>query len=459
MGCFALLPLERRCLLSAVYPTAVEQYLVELINRGRADPAAEAARFGIALNEGLAAGTISTSPKQPLAIDPYLTDAARKHAQWMIDTDTFSHTGAGGSNPGARMASAGYSFIASSGWSENIAWSGSSPSIPDPTATARQLHENLFVDEGIAGRGHRTNLMASASRQIGVGVISGEFHGYNAVMACEDFAYSGSGVFLTGVVYADAVVDDDFYTPGEGLAGITVTARRLSDGALFSATSWASGGYSLALPAGTYQVTASGAGLVGTVAGGTVSIAGENIKVDFVPGADEPPTATLIARRVTSAGGTRYRFVVEYRDDHGIDLATLDNRDVAVIFPSGGSTFARLISYTQPSQGLVAAVYRITPPGGTWDGGDNGIYTVFVRKNAVADTDGDFAVGGPLGTFRVRISSLGGPLVLASSSPSAAYALQSWSLSARSPIGGGLAAGLEPPSEVLAADGQLEAWF
>jgi hypothetical protein len=59
--------------------------------RGRADPPAEAARYGIALNEGVPANeTISTAPKQPLAISPPPTDGARSHSQWMIDNDTFS---------------------------------------------------------------------------------------------------------------------------------------------------------------------------------------------------------------------------------------------------------------------------------------------------------------------------------------------------------------------------------
>src|SRR5258707_11440338 len=52
--------LESRRLLTAVYPSNLEQYEVELINRARANPAAEAARYGIDLNEGLAPGTIST---------------------------------------------------------------------------------------------------------------------------------------------------------------------------------------------------------------------------------------------------------------------------------------------------------------------------------------------------------------------------------------------------------------
>src|SRR5215212_448995 len=114
-----ILPLESRRLLAAVYPSNFEQYLVELINRGRANPTAEATRYGIALNEGLTAGTITTTAKQPLAINPYLTDGARKHSQWMIDTDTFSHTGQGGTNPGQRMTNAGYAFTGSWTWGEN----------------------------------------------------------------------------------------------------------------------------------------------------------------------------------------------------------------------------------------------------------------------------------------------------------------------------------------------------
>ena len=42
-------------------PTAYEQYFLELVNRARANPGGEAARLGIDLNQGLAAGTISAT--------------------------------------------------------------------------------------------------------------------------------------------------------------------------------------------------------------------------------------------------------------------------------------------------------------------------------------------------------------------------------------------------------------
>ena len=83
--------------------TAQEQYLLELVNRARLDPVGEATRLGISLNDGLPSGTISSDSKQPLASNQYVATAAQNHSQWMLDTDTFSHTGSGGSNAGRRQ--------------------------------------------------------------------------------------------------------------------------------------------------------------------------------------------------------------------------------------------------------------------------------------------------------------------------------------------------------------------
>src|SRR3954468_6942987 len=152
--------LETRQLLSAAYPTALEQYVVELINRARANPAGEAAKYGIDLNEGLKAGTIPTAAKQPLALNPYLTDAARLHSQWMIDTDTFSHTGANGSTPGDRMKAAGYAFISPWAWSANIALRSFKTAAPH-NDVFEAIQRDLFVDLAIPDRGHRLNMLGA----------------------------------------------------------------------------------------------------------------------------------------------------------------------------------------------------------------------------------------------------------------------------------------------------------
>lgn len=273
--------LEGRRLLSAVYPTVAEQYMLELINHARANPTAAAGAHGIDLNEGLAAGTISTAAKQPLAFNPDLTTAATSHTTWMFQTGNFEHD-EGTVDPGAQMQSAGYSFTGSYTWGQNIAWSGSSPNVPDVNTTTAQLESNLFVDSNEPGRGHRINLLNPAYQEIGIGIESGAFESYNAVMATQDFAVSGSQAFLTGVAYTDAN-GSGLYAPGEGLGSITVTATRTSDGATFSTTTWAAGGYTLPLSAGTYAVTASGTGL-GTVNFGDVVIGTQNVEADFTPG-------------------------------------------------------------------------------------------------------------------------------------------------------------------------------
>jgi hypothetical protein len=269
----------------AAGPDNYEQYLVELINRARANPTAEAARCGIDLNEGLAAGEIPSNPKPPVAVNLNLVDSARMHSQWMIDYDVFGHTGDSGSSPGDRMTAAGYVFEGGSGWGENIAWWGTSSPSFDLVATTAQEHKLLFIDAGVTGRGHRLNLMNPSFREIGPGIALGLFQAYNAEMVTEDFAYTtmpGIGGILTGVVYDDKLVlEDSFYTPGEGFGDVTITATRASDGATFQTTTWSSGGYSLALPAGTYSVTAAGGDLSPNVLQRSATIGQSNVKVDF----------------------------------------------------------------------------------------------------------------------------------------------------------------------------------
>jgi uncharacterized protein YkwD len=312
-------------------PTNFDQYLLELVNRGRANPTAEASRYGINLNQGLAAGTISTAPKQPLAFSPALIASSRGHSQWMIDTNTFSHIGQGGSSPNQRMTAAGYSFGAPSAWAENLGWRGTTGTF-STIEYVNQIHKGLFLSPL-----HRVNQMHASFREFGTGVVSGKFlhqgTNYNALMVTEDFAVSGTSVFLTGVVYDDNLVSaNGFYTPGEGLGGVTVTAIRNSDGQSFSTQTWASGGYTLPLNSGTYTVTVSGGALGVTLVKNNVSVENQNVKVDFTRADNAAPvvsslvatpspiarpgTLTLTAGGVSDANGQVAR-VQFYRDTNG----------------------------------------------------------------------------------------------------------------------------------------------
>jgi len=276
--------LESRQLLSAgaweAGPSALEQYLLELINRARAEPADEAAFFGLAdLNEGITdpLQQISPLPKQPLAYNPTLGAAAVNHTQWMLSTGQLSHIGEGGTTPDQRMASAGYLFVPPWSWAENLGWSSATGD-----GAVAELHRLLFVDSTDPERLHRRNLLNEEFREVGLGVA------YNAAAGTyitQDFAASGAAVFLTGVVYDESLVAENFfYDPGEGLGGVLITAIS-SDGQTFATTTWQSGGYTLELPSGTYQVIASGGPLPQALAAPElVVIDGQNVKVDFRAG-------------------------------------------------------------------------------------------------------------------------------------------------------------------------------
>jgi len=55
------------------------------------------------------------------------------------------------------MSAAGYSFSGSWTSGENIAWRGQFPNVPNLTSTTAQIHDDLFLDSTVAGRGHRLN--------------------------------------------------------------------------------------------------------------------------------------------------------------------------------------------------------------------------------------------------------------------------------------------------------------
>ena len=232
-------------------PTPQEQMMLELINRARANPAAEASRLGIGLNDGLDPGTITTDPKPPLAFHSKLMAAARTHDQWMLDNDTFSHTGANGSQPEQRMTAAGYDFSGSSANGENIAL-GSSTFTQDFNEETIARHNDLFLSPP-----HRKNICLGLFEEIGLGVRVGEFKGAYAVAATQNFARSDSSPapFITGVVFNDDN-EDGFYNPGEGVSGVTVFPQ----GGSWNAVTSASGGYAVPYSGLTGSVTVSFSG-------------------------------------------------------------------------------------------------------------------------------------------------------------------------------------------------------
>ena len=160
--------LESRRLLTAVTMSDHEQLLLELINRARSNPTAEAAFFGIGLNDGIS-GTIDPAAKQPVAPNQILTDVAGAHSQDMIIRDYFAHVNPEGQSPSARVRAAGYP---SGAW-ENISYGGSTGPI-DQDANVYDRHRALFLST----TGHRQNILLASHEEIGVGVRFGDFNGF-----------------------------------------------------------------------------------------------------------------------------------------------------------------------------------------------------------------------------------------------------------------------------------------
>lgn len=288
-------------------PTQFDQYMLELVNDLRANPQGWANDYLSGdLSEGLAPGTLGINSRQPLAWHSSLFQSAHGHSKDMLDNDFFGHTGTDGTSPHDRMDNAGYPFTGSWGSGENLAVRGNSTFTGVSTETTKQLVVDLFVDTGIAGRGHRLNLLQDNFENVGISVqFDSAWGGFSSgtlpsVIATQDFAYNSEGPYLTGVAYDDSVVDDDFYTPGEGLSGLDVVIKDLSGNVVGSTTTMDTGGWQLALNSGTYDVYING-----QLAGDDVVLESANVKVDYVAAVPLPPAVFLFGGAVLGLAGMR----------------------------------------------------------------------------------------------------------------------------------------------------------
>lgn len=259
----------------ALEPTPQEVLVVELINRARANPKAEAELYSIGLNDDIDDASINEDSKQPLALNTMLQSAAREHSRWMLANNIFSHTGIGGSTPSERSKIAGYVLRTPWRTGENISVIG--PANEDHsglTAVAVRHHQNLFKSAG-----HRKNILNGDFRNIGVGQRVGNYTfssgtTYYSSMLTESYAKSGSEYFLTGVAYED-INNNDFYDVGEAMSDITLEI----DGQFYQVFS--SGAYSIPLAGGSYTITIHG-DAPGLPVQHAVIIGEQNVKLDVV---------------------------------------------------------------------------------------------------------------------------------------------------------------------------------
>ncbi|MBL4919347.1 CAP domain-containing protein, partial [Szabonella alba] len=274
-------------------PTADEQLMLELTNRARIDPAGEfdalilnaATQTGVQTNISAALDQFNVdmvqlrsafealTPAAPLAWNTALARAAEGHTELMLENNAQSHQFPGEPNRAARIAQAGYPNTPATVSGENVY--GYSQDVLFG-------HAGFFIDWGVAGAGHRENIMDSRFTEIGIAILAGpgatgQVDTVGPFLVTQNLASrAGYQAQLLGVVIDDQD-SDRFYDIGEGMGGITVTAT--GTGGTFTTHSWGSGGYQMVLPNGSYTVSFTGAGLEGA-ARYTVSIGGANVKLD-----------------------------------------------------------------------------------------------------------------------------------------------------------------------------------
>ncbi len=280
--------LESRRLMSTAGPSAEQQYMLQILNEARTNPAAAAQQ----LTNNLSQNVISTlqyynvnvqsaeqqissaTPQPPLAWNDSLAASAQGQSQYMANNQIQSHTGAGGSTPQQRIVASGYGNAASTG--ENAyAWSTS----------AREAMQAFLIDWGVPSHGHRTNIQQpgvsaqNAYRDVGIGIVQTGNTNFGPEVVTQDFAsLPNEQAQVVGVAYNDD--GSHFYSIGSGVGGVQISAVNVQTGQVSSTQTWASGGYELSLAPGAYQVIASQNGQV--VSSNRLNVGTVNIENDVV---------------------------------------------------------------------------------------------------------------------------------------------------------------------------------
>jgi len=279
---------SRRLLSNMAGPTDQEQYMLQLLNEARTNPAEAATMIGSNITPDVAAtlqyynvnlqSTLqqlsSATPQPPLAWNADLAAAAQGHSQDMANTQVQSHTGSDGSSPGERIWNAGYTNASSS--TENAFAYATSPF---------EAMQAFLIDWGVPNHGHRDNIMQpgvpaqNAYRDVGIGLVTTNSPNFGPLVVTQDFASKpNEQAQLVGVAYYDN--GSHFYSIGSGQGGVQIDAVNLQTGAVSSTQTWSSGGYELPLAPGAYQVIASVNGTV--VSSNQINVGTVNIEHDVI---------------------------------------------------------------------------------------------------------------------------------------------------------------------------------
>ena len=252
--------------------SAAEQYLIELINAGRLDPAAHASQQGIGLNTNITSamgGPLQTTPMQVLAPNLDLEGLADGQTAWMISSGTFGHTGAGGSTFNDRVLGSDYTGPLT--FRENL--SATYTSGRSQTEVMQAHLDGLYESPS-----HRAATFDENQAEIGIGIRNGTVSSGGTTVTgsivTQVFGARGNvDPLVTGVAFTDAD-NNNFYGIGEALSGIEISVGANS------ATTAAAGGYAVEAADDMAEVIiATAAAQLGTL---SVDMTNGNVKVDVI---------------------------------------------------------------------------------------------------------------------------------------------------------------------------------
>lgn len=357
----------------AVGISPIDQEALFLINRMRTAPAEELPilladpQVNLALNSFNVNRTLlqqqwnTLSPAPPVTWNDNLAQAALNHTNLMVALDIQSHQLPGEPGLGTRASNAGYT-----GWNalgENIFLYGE---------TAFYNHAAFAIDWGGGPNGiqdppgHRINIMSTSYREVGIGHVYATKYQGNATT--HDFGRRNSFgfTFLVGSVYYDRV-NNDAYDSLEGLGDIQVEARNTGTNVVYTTTTGSAGGYQVAVPPGTYQVTFSGGPLTENVVR-TATVGSANRLLNLEVDAVRPVAITyagLSASEVDLGGTVDLQSVVVMNDPARLHTVTIDWGDGSVptqLSYQNATLPVRYLGYAGSNP--IRHQYNALPPGG-----------------------------------------------------------------------------------------------
>lgn len=141
------------------------------VNLARTDPRIYAqtrleSEYRNRTDNGAYALLVRAAPVSPLTLNPLLSKAASGYAAFLAEKNRFGHNEQG--TPFQRMNKEGYRYSTAG---ENIAC-GSFPqqnALLEPEKAAVVFVKQWIIDKGVAGVGHRKNILSPMFREIGVG--------------------------------------------------------------------------------------------------------------------------------------------------------------------------------------------------------------------------------------------------------------------------------------------------